>query len=84
MKLRPIIEDIARLAEDFITDRTDRAKARVEIVEFLTLEHPRLSASDHRNVAEQVLAILEADDFFPERFVDSFDADQNIDDQNDS
>jgi hypothetical protein len=84
MNLRPIIEDIARLAEDFITDRTDRAKARLDIVEFITLEHPRLAASDHRRVADQVLAILEADGFFPERFVDSFDADQNMDDQDES
>ena len=80
MNLRPIIDDIAGQAGDFLAGCTDRAQARAGVLEFLTLEHPRLAAADRRLVADQVLAILEEDDFFAERFVDSFDAGQDAED----
>ena len=77
MNLRPIIDDIAGQADDFLAGCADRAQARAGVFEFLTLEHPRLAPADRRLIADQVMAILEEEDFFSERFVDSFDPDQN-------
>lgn len=83
MNLRPIIDDIAGQADDFLADCKDRAQARAGISEFLTLEHPRLVSADRKVITEHVMAILEEEDFFPERFADSFDADQNASDDDD-
>lgn len=83
MNLRPIIDDIAGQADDFLAGCTDRAQARAGILEFLTLEHPRLVPADRRLIADQVMAILEEEGFFAERFVDSFDADQTPEDDED-
>jgi hypothetical protein len=77
MNLRPIIDDIASQADEFLADCTDRTQARAGITEFLALEHPRLQAADRKIVTDHVLAILEEEDFFATRFVDSFDADQD-------
>ncbi len=77
MNLRPIIDDIASQADAFLADRPDRARARADIAEFIRLEHPRLVSADRKLVATHVMAFLEDEDFFPERYVDSFDADQN-------
>ena len=83
MNLRPIIDDIAGQADDFLAGCTDRAQARTGIAEFLTMEHPRLVAADRKLVTDHVMAFLEDEDFFSERFVDSFDADQNASDTDD-
>jgi hypothetical protein len=77
MNLRPIIDDIAGQADDFLADCKDRVQARAGIAEFLTMEHPRLASADRKTITEHVMAILEEEDFFSERFVDSFDPDQN-------
>jgi hypothetical protein len=76
MNLRPLIDDIASQADDFLAGCQDRAQARAGISEFLALEHPRLRPADRKLVIDQVMAVLEEEDVFPERFVDSFDADQ--------
>lgn len=80
MNLRPIIDDIAGQADDFLADYKDRAQARAGIAEFLTLEHPRLVSADRKVITEHVMAILEEEGFFPDRYMDSFDADQNASD----
>ncbi len=77
MNLRPIIDDIASQADEFLAACTDRTQARAGITEFLALEHPRLAPADRKTVTDHVLAILEEEDFFSTRFVDSFDADQD-------
>ena len=77
MNLRPIIDDIAGQADDFLADCKDRVQARAGISEFLTMEHPRLASADRKVITDHVMAILEEEDFFSERYVDSFDADQN-------
>jgi hypothetical protein len=51
--------------------------ARAALNEFLTLEHPKLAPADRRTVLDHTMGILESEDFFSERYVDSFDADQN-------
>jgi len=84
MNLRPIIDDIAAQTDDFLADCTDRARARAGIAEFLALEHPRLAAADRKTVTDQVIAILEEEDFFSTRYVDSFDADQDADEGDES
>lgn len=83
MNLRLIIDDIASQADDFLPDGRDRAQARAGIVEFIAMEHPRLAPADRKLVADHVLATLEDEDFFPERYVDSFDADQSPPDDDD-
>lgn len=77
MNLRPIIDDIASQADEFLADCTDRTQARAGISEFLSLEHPRLQAADRKTVTDHVMALLEQEDFFVTRFVVSFDADQD-------
>ncbi len=77
MNLRPIIDDIAGQADDLLAGCTDRTQARAALAEFLDLEHPRLPAADRKIVTDHVMAILEDEDFFATRFVDSFDADQD-------
>ncbi len=77
MNLRPIIDDLAGQADDLLTGIKDRASARAALDEFLTLGQPRLAAADRRTVLDHTMGILESEDFFAERYVDSFDADQN-------
>jgi hypothetical protein len=80
MKLHPFIDDVASQADDILAGITDRAEARSSIADFVALEHPRFSPADRKAITDGVMAILENEGFFGERFVDSFDADQNADD----
>ena len=67
--LRPIIDDIAHQADDFLDGVQDRKPGRAGIEEFLTLEHPTLGAADRKQVVDGVMAALEAEDFFGAEFV---------------
>ena len=67
--LRPIIDEIARQADDFLAGSTDRVHARAGIAELLTMDYPDLAAADRQTVSAAVMAILEAEDFFGTEFV---------------
>jgi hypothetical protein len=84
MHLRPLIDEIASQADDFLAGILDRSQARASTDEFIQLDYPRLAAADRKRVVDGVMAILEDEGFFGERFVDSFDADQNTDEDSDS
>ena len=67
--LRPIIDEIASQADDFLAGSTDRVHARAGIAELLNMDYPDLAAADRKTVSEAVMAILEAEDFFGTEFV---------------
>ena len=80
--LRPIIDDIANHADEFLADATDRKQGRAGVEEFITLEHPELSAHDRRTVVDGVMAVLEAEDFFDTEFVgDAFSDDEKAENE---
>ena len=64
MNLRPVINHIADQADDFLAGVTDRKEARAGIAEFITIEYPKLNAEDRKTVADHVMAVLEAENFF--------------------
>lgn len=64
MNLRPIIDEIASQADDFLDGVTSREQARAGISEFLTMDYPGLSAADRKLVSDHVMAILEDESFF--------------------
>lgn len=82
MNLRPLIDDIASRADDFLEGVTDRAQARAGIAELLTIEYGALPGEARRQVIEGVISVLESEDFFGVEFVgdafrdDSTDADE--------
>jgi hypothetical protein len=67
--LRPIIDDIANQADDFLADASDRKQARAGVEEFVTMEHGQLAPVDRKKVVDGVMAVLEAEDFFDTEFV---------------
>src|SRR5690242_17250167 len=67
--LRPIIDDIANRADEFLAGATDRKQGRAGVEEYITLEHSGLSADDRKKVVDGVMAVLEAEDFFGTEFV---------------
>lgn len=67
--LRPIIDEIANRADDFLAGARDRAQARAGIEEVLTMDYPSLVPSDRALVVAGVMTILEAEDFFGTEFV---------------
>ena len=77
MNLRPIIDDIAGQADELLISVTERMSARTALDKFLALDQSKLVAADRRTVVDHVMAILENDNFFAERYVDSFDAEQD-------
>jgi hypothetical protein len=78
--LRPIIEEIARQADDFLAGATDRAQARAGIAEMLTLDYADLLPDERKKVTDGVMAVLEHEDFFGTEFVGgAFDDDEGED-----
>lgn len=67
--LRPIIDEIASQADDFLAGLTDRVHARAGIAELLNMDYPDLGPAERKTVSEAVMAILEAEDFFGTEFV---------------
>lgn len=84
MNLRPLIDDVASQADDFLAGIRDRTLARAEIAEFVALDFPKLHDADRKLVVDGVMAVLDDESFFGERFVDSFDTDQDFDRDSDS
>ena len=64
MNLRPLIDEIASQAEDFLKGITDRAKARAELAEFIALDYAGLNPADRKIVADAVMVFLEEENFF--------------------
>lgn len=64
MNLRPIIDEIASQADDFLAGVTDRKEARAGIAEFITMEYPQLGPEDRKLVSDHVMAVLEDESFF--------------------
>jgi hypothetical protein len=64
MDLRPIIDDIASRADDFLAGAANRKEARAGIDELINAAYARLSPGDRQKIAEGVMAILENEGFF--------------------
>ena len=64
MNLRPIIDEIASQAEDFLKGITDRKRARAELTEFVALDYAGLSLDDRKIVTDAVMAFLEEENVF--------------------
>lgn len=80
--LRPIIEEIARQADDFLAGTSDRAQARAGISEMLTLDYADLTPDERKKVTEGVMTVLEHEDFFGTEFVGgAFDDDEDGEDE---
>lgn len=67
--LRPIIEEIANRADDFLAGAKDRAQGRAGIEEVLTMDYPGLNPLDRKQVVAGVMSTLENEDFFGTEFV---------------
>ncbi len=67
--LRPIVQEIASLADEFLDAKGDRAQARVDIFEMLTLDYSDLTTPERARVTDSVMAVLESDDYFGIEFV---------------
>jgi hypothetical protein len=67
--LRPIIDDIAQRADDFLAGATDRSQARAGIEEVITMDYPTLNPADRTVVITGVMSVLEDEDFFGTEFV---------------
>jgi hypothetical protein len=78
--LRPIIDEIANQADDFLAGVSDRAQARAGISELLTMDYSHLNPADRTIVITCVMSVLEHEDFFGTEFVgDPFADDQTED-----
>lgn len=67
--LRPIIDDIANRADDFLAGTQDRAQARAGIEELITIDYPSLVPGDRTVVIAGVMSVLEDEDFFGTEYV---------------
>ena len=78
--LRPIIDEIANQADDFLAGTSDRSQAKAGISELLTMDYPQLSPTDRNLVVAGVMMVLEEEDFFGAEFVgDPFSDDEDED-----
>jgi hypothetical protein len=80
--LRPIIDEIASQADDFLAGASDRAQARAGISELLTLDYVDLTPDERKKVVDGVIAVLEQEDFFGTEFVG--DAFKDADDEDEA
>jgi hypothetical protein len=69
VNLRPIIDEIASRADDFLAGARDRAQGRAGISELLTIDYPDLNPTQRGEVVAGVMAVLEHEDFFGTEFV---------------
>jgi len=67
--LRPIIDDIANRADDFLAGARDRPQARAGIEEVITMDYPSLNPPDRSVVVTGVMSVLEDENFFGTEFV---------------
>jgi hypothetical protein len=79
--LRPIIDDIANRADEFLAGASDRTQARAGIEEVITIDYPTLAPADRTVVITGVMSVLEEEDYFGTEFVgDPFKEDEERDD----
>ena len=64
MSLKPVIDDIADQADDFLEGVTTPADARSAISEQLTIKYPSLSSPERARVIDGVLMLLISEGFF--------------------
>ena len=69
MELHQLIADIAGRTDDFLAGATSREQGRAGIEEYINLEHFHLTADERKQVADGVMKVLEAEDFFGAEFV---------------
>ena len=82
MNLRPIIDEIASQADDFLEGVTSREQARAGISELLTMDYPGLDAADRKLISDNVMAVLEDESFFNGGFAGhSFDDESDYDEE---
>jgi hypothetical protein len=67
--LRPIIDDIANRADDFLAGAHDRTQARAGVEEVITMDYPTLNPTDRTVVITGVMSALEDEDFFGTEYV---------------
>ena len=67
--LRPIIDEIADRADDFLEGTHDRAQARAGIAELLTMDYSHFNPADRAAIIAGVMNVLEEEDFFGTEFV---------------
>lgn len=67
--LRPIINDIADRADDFLAGNTDRTHARAGIEELITMDYGEANPAQRAAIVAGVMSILEEEDFFGTEFV---------------
>ena len=67
--MRPIIDEIANRADDFLAGASDRKQARAGIEEVITMDYPTLTPPDRTVVITGVMSVLEDEDFFGTEFV---------------
>jgi hypothetical protein len=81
MNLRPIIDEIASQADDFLDGVTSREQARAGIAELLTMDYAGLNAADRKLVSDHVMTVLEDESFFNGGYAGfSFDDESEADD----
>lgn len=79
--LRPIIDDIASRADEFLAGVQDRRQARAGIEELITMDYPGVTGSDRTVVITGVMSVLEDEDFFGTEYVgDAFRDDDEAED----
>ena len=64
MSMKPIIDDIADQADDFLDGVMIRSDARAAISEQLSIKYPRLNGSERAKVIDGVLLVLDGEGFF--------------------
>jgi hypothetical protein len=79
--LRPIIDEIANQADDFLAGASDRAQAKAGIAELLTMDYSQLNPADRATVTKAVMSLLEEEDFFGAEFVGDPFADDDAEEQ---
>jgi hypothetical protein len=64
MDLKPIVTEICGEADDFLEGVTKRDEAKAGIAELLTIRYVTLPPGDKKTITEQVMRILDAENFF--------------------
>ncbi len=64
MDLKSIVSEICDQADDFLAGVTKRDEAKAGIAELLTIRYAQLPPADRKAVTEQVMRVLEREEFF--------------------
>lgn len=76
-ELRPIIDELASRADDYLAGARDRAQARAGVEEAITIDYPGLDPIDRREIVTGVMQVLEEEDFFGTEYVGDVFADSD-------